>query len=105
MTSLRVGQIVVCVDDTWDYAPLHMSKCPNRPVRGLIYTVRAVMPEDEDEDEDEDEEGILLEDIMNPPAWFRAWFGEPGFYSWRFRPVKRTSIDAFRKIVEPVPAE
>jgi hypothetical protein len=67
VTSLRVGQIVVCIDDTWDYVPLHMTKCPNRPVRGLIYTVRAVMPEDEYE------EGILLEEIMNAAAWFGAY--------------------------------
>jgi hypothetical protein len=94
MTILHVGRLVVCVDDTWNYTPLHLSKCPNRPVRGMIYTVR-------------DEEGILLEEITNPPAWFRdeTWFGEPGFYSWRFRSVKRTSIDVFWKIVEPVPAE
>jgi hypothetical protein len=58
--TFHVGQLVACVDDKWEYSPSKMEKCPNLPVRGMIYTIRAL-----------DAEGDLwLEEIVNPPAWF-----------------------------------
>jgi hypothetical protein len=103
--TFHVGQLVACVDDKWEYSPSKMEKCPNLPVRGMIYTVRAL--DAEGAIWLEEEGAVWLEEVVNPPAWFwdDTLFCEPSFYAWRFRPVRTTNIDVFREIVEPVLAE
>jgi len=88
--AFRVGQKVVCVDDSdWVASLLNM---PNRPVRGRVYTVRGLY-----------ENAIYLEEISNPPQarWKNGDVAEACFFARRFRPVveRKTDISAFTKML------
>jgi hypothetical protein len=42
--------------------------------------------------------------MVEPRAWFgNAQFFEPMFHAWRFRPVKKTSIEVLQRVAETVP--
>ena len=45
--------------------------------------------------------GFCFHEIVNPRTWFAAGYGEPAFNSRNFRPVKRTSIDVFERLLAP----
>lgn len=89
----HVGQMVVCVDDsleTYRHLDPHGGAGKGWPVKGRIYTVRGLgiamgIP------------GLHLEEIV------REW--ECPFAASRFRPVKETSIEIFRKLVAPIDGE
>jgi hypothetical protein len=65
-------------------------RCPNRPVKGDVYTVRAFVvpyvgypgtP------------GMLLEEVINPPCpYFEGTF-EPSFFPSHFRPLSERKAD------------
>jgi hypothetical protein len=78
MAMFRVGQKVVCVDDTGTFGIC---------VKGRIYTVTRVMF-------GFTEQGVLLAEIAPPPEY-------PGFASRRFRPAvdRKTDIGFAHEIL------
>lgn len=90
--TFHVGQMVVCVDDK-PAAPKWGGV--SFPVRGRVYTIRAVFRHTSGAD------GVWLEELRNP---FAAKYGlEWGYKARRFRPVKTTSIDQFTALLNPAP--
>jgi hypothetical protein len=74
--TFRVGQKVVCIDASGIKKSFEM--CPNRPVKGCVYTVRSIF-----------DDGLLLEEVVNPPnmTWKSGETGEAGWCFHRFRPI------------------
>ena len=97
-----VGQKVKCVNDrNWPTPRQFGAYTPLLPVRGRVYTVREVVPMMR---EGWDEDGLLLEEIVNPiQTRPNGNTFELTFRMSRFRPVRTTSIDIFRAMLEPVP--
>ena len=96
--SFHVGQLVVCVDnkprrrDTSDPVLVNLES-------GRIYTIRGLthfepLPP-----------GVYLEEVVNTPNETWAGIVEPSYCADRFRPIKTTSIEALRKVVEDIPRE
>jgi hypothetical protein len=91
----HIGQQVVCVDGNcrhqWD------NNVP-MPVKGCVYTVRGF------HEFSETDLGIYLEEIINKPL--AVGVDEPAYFADRFRPVKKTDISTFSKILDqsPTPA-
>ena len=88
MSMFYVGQRVVCVSS----APFVPFGCTSVYV-GNVYTIRRVA-------ETYGGLGIWVEEISNPSA---PCGEEWGFFAHRFRPVKDTSIEIFRKLLAPIP--
>jgi hypothetical protein len=94
-----VGQRVSCTNDrNWptprdfgDYSPI-------LPVRGRVYTVRAILRRPE-----WDEGGLHLVEIVNPVRLRRSRAFELAFRQSRFRPLRATNIDLFLEMLEPAP--
>jgi len=98
-----VGQFVLCVDDRnsevlgiyppagvkWRHG-LHGLR------RGAVYTVRSLSSL-------WDEPALHIEEIVRPID--RITGTEPGFWSRRFMPLKDSSLEVFRKALEPAPNE
>ena len=99
---LHAGQRVVCVDDRI-YRNVHAYPNEMLPKRGMIYTVREIIPLRAVYGED----GLRLVEIVNRPRRYnspRGWVtNELAFRIWRFRPVSATNIDVFLKMLEPAP--
>ncbi len=79
---IKEGDQVVCVDDVFD--PRSMEIIPNRPVKGIIYTIREMRYYDM-----HDKMGVTLMEIRNPVI-VRDLFGrkqEPSFNIIRFAPL------------------
>jgi hypothetical protein len=80
---------------------------PTLPQKGVVYTIRAIVPCRALFGRDED--GLHLVEIVNPTWRFTLprkseWIrGELAFRISRFRPVRTTNIDVFTKMLEPVP--
>lgn len=93
--AFRVGQEVVCVDAVpvdWVWAD-----CVHPITVGEVYRVRDIATDPKD---DTGNYGVLLEGITNPPH-FDA--GELCYGSWQFRPVVKTDISIFTKMLAPEP--
>ncbi len=81
-----IGAQVQCVDDNWqatDYTKQFI-----HPVLGNIYTIRDIL--------DFGKDGIcfLLEEIVNPNCNLGIYPSEICWYSWHFRPLKKTDISS-----------
>ena len=93
--AFRVGQKIVCVDDTYNEHQAHYVsawiKC------GDIYTVRAILPPDFCSPLP----GVALEEIIGQPH--PIWDEECGWRSARFRPVveRKTDISTFTAMLNP----
>lgn len=84
MSNFRVGQKVVCIDDSVNpYGVL-----ATYPKKGVVYAVRGVHP---------DGDAIFLDSIINPLIGGR----EPCFLNYRFRPVveRKTDISIFKAML------
>lgn len=88
---LRVGQKVVCVDDTGD----RLNRWETLPVKGAIYTVREVFAT-----------SVRLYEIVNQPGFYCTddgfdTFDELRFKAARFRPIvsRPTSIEFAHEIL------
>jgi hypothetical protein len=94
MTDWFVGQKIVCVD-TSDFNRPGVKN----PVKLSIYTIREIY-------DDPDGVGFLLMEIINSPRRVTSSgvlsIAEPGFFAWRFRPLKTKAIEIFRKIARDV---
>ena len=92
--SFHVGQQVVCVNDKFSSNQRWRQTVCTFPVRNTIYTIREIHVE-------APLTGFCFHEIVNPRTWFAAGYGEPAFNSRNFRPVKRTSIDVFERLLAP----
>src|SRR5918993_1355980 len=96
MTNFYVGQVVVCIDDEDIRWPGGDEIGERYPVKGGVYTVRAVRL-------CEVGAGLLLHEIVNPVCeWYDGGVGEIGFHVDRFRPAKTTSLEVFEAMLKPV---
>ena len=94
----RIGQKVVCVDDSGMADHPNVSKVSALPIKGAIYTVRGFAPPDFLRD---DLFGLLLEEIIG--KIHPIWNEEYGFRQVRFRPIveRKTDIAIFKKMLVP----
>lgn len=90
----KVGQKVVCVEDK----PNSNTIVPNRPVKGEIYTIRAIRT-------NFNIYGVLLVEVVNPLQEFMEGLYEGAFDPSRFRPVDTTYgeqlCEELERITEP----
>lgn len=85
----RIGQKVVCVDDEnfVNYDPSSPS-----PRKGSLYTIRGF-----------NKTGlVLLEEVIGKPKQFKEFYGEGGYFHWRFRPVVTKSTEAGMSILRGI---
>lgn len=79
----RVGQKVICIDDTPPSAENGSDYCLIRPVAGQIYTIRGIHTEPHI-----DGYGVWLEECLNPSVvWSDGHEVEWPFASTRFKPA------------------
>lgn len=96
--NFRVGQKVVCMNDT--FISPGWGSVPNRPVRGRVYTIRGIAPQVY-------ANGIalavLLEEKANYPLVWPNGIYEMPFPAKRFRPAvdKPADISIFTKMLTP----
>lgn len=94
--TFRVGQKVVCIDGNIGGG----CGLETFPIKGMVYTVRAVRWSDWHQSEQ-----LRLVEIENEPRRYHDGVFECGFNSQRFRPVKTTSIEIFRAMLVNPPRE
>ena len=101
----HVGQKVVCVNARprrKDLHPRYVSTVT--PRLRAVYTIRDIF---DASPYGFDEPALLLVEIVNPVRGYSAPTGpvvcEQFWLASRFRPVRTTSIDIFRAMLEPVP--
>ena len=98
MSSFRIGQKVVCVDDEWDKNHRLVLSIPGMrfPKRGHIYTVREFFV---------DPTGgvsLRLVELVNVVVQYAEGTFEPGWGCRRFRPVvdRKTDISIFTDLLK-----
>src|SRR5437016_3073963 len=90
-----VGQRVVCVCVKFSREPVWRGNVRVFPQLGSVYTIRSIR-------EERDLIGFCFAEIVNPRGDFGPrGFVEPAFDSRRFRPVRTTSIEVFRRLLVP----
>ena len=89
-----IGQHVICICDQWSNEPTWRAAVQTYPKLGGIYTIRDICPR-------VDLIGLLFEEIWHEPAMFCIGPVEPAFNIKRFRPVRKSNIDIFKKMLEP----
>jgi hypothetical protein len=94
--DFHIGQRVVCVSDRFSSEPVWRAAVHTFPQIGRIYTIRDICHR-------VDLVGLLLEEIWHEPAWFCVGFVEPAFNVKHFRPLRKSDISIFKKMLEPVP--
>ena len=92
--SFHIGQQVVCVSDQFSSDIRWRRTVQLFPVRRAIYTIREIHVEGP-------LMGFCFYEIVNPCTWFAAGYGEPAFNSRNFRPVKKTNIEVFERLLAP----
>jgi len=85
---LSIGDKVVCIDSSMQphtVAEL-LKDCPNWVVKDKQYTIRDIVDSDF-------VVGVRLEELVNPPRWFKLVnrYMEPAFATWRFRKVEEVT--------------
>jgi hypothetical protein len=92
--SLHVGQQVVCINGVFSSCPYWRAAVTAFPVLHGIYTIRSMR-------EAHGLIGLCFEEIVSPHRHFSEGYVEPAFNSRNFRPVRRTSIEIFRRLLAP----
>jgi hypothetical protein len=92
--SFHVGQQVVCVDDKFSKREDWRRTVRVFPLLHSIYTIREIVQEGE-------LIGFYFYEITNPRAHFAKGYLEPAFNSRNFRPVRKTSIEIFERLLVP----
>jgi hypothetical protein len=85
---LSIGDKVVCIDSSMQphtVAEL-LKDCPNWVVKDKQYTIRDIVDSDF-------VVGVRLEELVNPPRWFKLVnkYMEPAFATWRFRKIEEVT--------------
>jgi hypothetical protein len=97
--AFYVGQRVVCVCVKFSREPVWRGNGRVFPQLGSVYTIRSIR-------EERDLIGFCFAEIVNPPGNFGTrGFVEPAFDSRRFRPLRTTSIQVFRRLLVPASAK
>lgn len=92
----KIGQRVVCVDDTPPSQANGGDYCPIRPRKGGVYTVRGIHTEPHIEGY-----GVYLEECQNPPMiWSDGHEAEWPFASTRFRPAVNPTLELARRFAD-----
>jgi hypothetical protein len=94
----HIGQRVVCISEEFSKAAYWREVARVLPQLKRIYTIRGIC-------EDDGLVGFYLEEILNPKGHFRSGYDEPAFNIKNFRPLKETSIEVFKKMLEPVKSD
>src|ERR1700728_2881176 len=97
--SFHVGLQVVCVSDRFSTCPYWRRAVRTLPRRNAIYTIREIR---EGYGDQYGLIGFCFYELTNPRVYFERGFVEPGFFSSHFRPVRKTSIELFEKLLVPV---
>jgi hypothetical protein len=92
--SFHVGQQVVCVSDRFSQRVFWRKTVHAFPKLHSIYTIREIC-------EEGGLTGFYFYEIRNPRAHFACGYDEPAFNSKNFRPVRKTSIDIFERMLTP----
>jgi hypothetical protein len=92
--DLYVGQQVVCINDVFSPCAYWRARVSALPVLHGIYTIRSTR-------EVRDLIGLCFYEIRSPRADFAEGVVEPAFNSRNFRPVRRTSIGVFERLLLP----
>jgi hypothetical protein len=92
--SFRVGQQVVCVNDKFSDDKYWRRTVLEFPKLRSVYTVREICDAG-------DLVGFCFHEIKNPIVLFTGGYFEPAFNVKNFRPVKKTSIEIFEKLLAP----
>ena len=93
--SFDIGQQVVCVDVDFSREPTWRSAVRKFPKLKSVYTIRDMRVEG-------DLIGLCFHEIINARANFASGYVEAAFDSRKFRPLQRTSIEVFEKLLAPV---
>jgi hypothetical protein len=95
--SFHVGQQVVCISVKWlpGRNELWYRTIRTFPKLNGVYTIREIRVVD-------DLIGFCFEEFVNPCAYFSRGYLEPCFKSQNFRPVRKTSISVFERLLAPV---
>lgn len=89
----KVGQRVVCVDDTPPSSQDGSDYCLCRPREGEVYTIRGTHTEPHIEGY-----GVYLDELLNPSViWSDGTEVEWPFSSTRFRPIAEAGPSLLRK--------
>jgi hypothetical protein len=96
--DFHIGQQVICICDRWSHEPAWRAAVHTFPKLRGIYTIRDICDRG-------GLIGLMFEEIWHKPAWFSVGFVEPAFNAKRFRPVKKSNIDIFNKMLEPAPKD
>lgn len=101
MADFHVGAQVVCINDKW---PPELAELARRfpprtpsPVVGTVYTISAIHWGNPAYDD----YGPSIELVELPYLGDEFW--EPGFCGCDFRPVRKTDISCFTKLLAPTP--
>jgi len=92
--SFHIGQQVVCVDDKFSKEEYWRRSVRAFPQLHAIYTIREIIDYG-------DLIGFCFYELTNPRAYFSKGFHEPAFNSRNFRPVRKTSIEVFERLLAP----
>lgn len=96
MANWHVGMQVVCVNNRCSFG---LSWAPGEEIyEGLIYTIKAIRVFD-------DELVLDLLEVSRHDIARIIWGDDVGYGAWRFRPVRKTSIDCFLEILNKTPTE
>ena len=96
--GLHVGLQVVCVSDVFSPCPYWRRAVRSWPKLHMIYTIR-------DMREVKGLVGLCFFEFVNPREHFFEGYAEPAFKSQNFRPVRRTSIEIFERLLAPAPVD
>jgi hypothetical protein len=97
--SFYVGQQVVCVNDQFSPWEYWRRAIRTFPTLNSVYTIRIIR-----RGEDYGRPpfaAFCFYELINTPVLFRAGYFEPSFLSEYFRPVGKTSIELFEKLLVP----
>lgn len=92
----EIGQQVVCIDDNFQDLLGREVNCPHRPVRGQVLTIRGIH-----EWEFANLIGFTFYELRNPEPAGPGMPDEAAFLSDCFRPVRKTDISIFTKMLTP----
>ena len=96
----HVGQKVVCVSDRFAENSHWRKVVRTFPKLHSIYTIREIC---DGYGSQQGLVGFCFYEIVNPTALFgRDYEEEPAYNSENFRPIRKTSIEAFEKLLSPV---
>jgi|SRR5579883_2763207 len=96
--DFHIRQHVICICDRWSYEPTWRAAVHTFPKLGGIYTIRDICDR-------LGTIGLMFEEIRHEPAWFCVGLVEPAFNAKRFRPVKKSNIGIFKKMLAPAPKD